>query len=162
MRGIIIIDELHIADAVGEDNIPLNDAGQTSNGGILRLYLSFDSEVLDDGAVAQNSKWIALIIFVHSSVYRERMSLSVKRAGIMRVSTTYYPDLLTEVDVSRHFGVEGLSVFHEVAVLLPVFFRRNSKCLIARPTLRPCRRGQYEGKEEEAEPLNDVFCFHFF
>ena len=130
MRGIIVIDELHIADAAGEGNIALNDACQTGYGAILRHDLSFDAQVLDDGAVAQNPERIALVISVHSPVDRERMSLSVERAGIMRVSAAYYPDILAEVDIGRHLGVEDLSAFHEVAVRLPVALDGDFKAVV--------------------------------
>ena len=92
----------------------------------------------------------------------ERMSLSVERAGVV-AAIAHYRDFLAEVDVGGHLGIEvGFSVVHAVAESFPIVFRRDRKWLvsIARATLRPCRHGQHEGEDKEAEPLNNVFVFH--
>ena len=76
---------------------------------------------------------------------------------------THHLDGPLKVDVLRHLGVElRLAAFHTVAEYFPVGFRRDRKWLvsIARATLRPCRHGQHEGENKEAEPLNNVFVFH--
>ena len=52
-------------------------------------------------------------------------------------------------------NVEGdLATVHAVAERLPVGFRADTDVLC------PCRHGRHEDKQEEAEPLNDFFCFH--
>ena len=102
-------------------------------------------------------------------VERERMSLSVERAGVIEkvivrgVCCSCHHDLLAEVHVLRQLDVEGgLSAVHPIAKRFPVFFRcnRNGLALVSGAALRPRRHRQHEGNQEEAEPLNNVCCLH--
>ena len=59
------------------------------------------------------------------------MSLSVERAGIFKIFFSCHYDFSAEVYILRHLGIEVLlSLFHESAESLPVFFRGNLKVVV--------------------------------
>ena len=84
------------------------------------------------------------------------------------VLIAHHDNFLTEVDVGvelnvrRQLGIErGLTAIDAVAERFPVGCRADAESAPP-PPLFLCQRryGEHEDKQEEAEPLNDVCCFH--
>ena len=75
------------------------------------------------------------------------MSLSVERAGVLLRLRSRHHGVRAEVDVLCQLDVErGLAIFHAFAERLPVGLRADADFV----ALCPRRRGQHEGKQEEA------------
>lgn len=159
--------DVHVADAARDGGGAIGYINHSGQAVTLRRDLPLGAQVLDRG-VLHTPEGGDSVIFVRIPVERERMSLSVERAGVIvkrviviGVFSSCHHDLLAEVHVLRHLGVEGgLAVVHPLAKRFP-FSRRGDADYFG--ALRPCWDRQHKDEEKEAEPLNDVccFCFHF-
>ena len=150
--------DVHVADAArdgGGAQGYINHSGQAVT---LRRDLPLGAQVLDRG-VLHIPEGGDLVIFARIPVELQRMAVAVERAGVRVAHRAHHHDFLAEVHVSRQLGVEeGLAVVvHALAKRFPVGSRGDAHYFGA---LRPRRHRQHEGKQEEAEPLNDVCCFH--
>ena len=125
--GIIVIAALesHVADAVRDCDTTMHFINQSGHPVAFRCNLAFGAQVADD-AVFHTLERGYVLTFAGIPVERQRMSLSVERAGVPVGISAHHRDVSSEVDVLDHLGVElGLSAVYESAELLPVVLCGN-------------------------------------